>query len=121
MSLDQAEKLARMAELYGKVPEFFDSLCQDRLEEEPVLSYITELETRREIFQEFQRLARAYEHGTPSLDAVALGIVMVAPVTELQSRLEEIRNAGAVPGAAMARGILSLLCGELAISGIRAC
>ena len=114
--------MEHLAELYDKFPQFFDSLGQDPVNEEPILSYITEIETRRDIFQEFQRLARVHNHWAPALNAVALGIVMVAPVDQLQSRLEAIENAGPPPlPSILAHGTLDYLCGHVAIRGIRAC
>lgn len=61
-------------------------------EAEPVLDYITEVDTRRHLFAELQQLYREVD---PSLkvNATVLAFVLVAPIPEIREQISDIRNA----------------------------
>lgn len=112
-------KMERLPDLCDRFPQFVDALLRDPVSEKQVLDYMVDIDIRRDIFHEFQRLARDPTTLAPPLNAIALGIIMVAPVDELRSQLKQIETA--LNPTPSANGILSLLCGQAVISGIRTC
>ncbi|KAK1765250.1 hypothetical protein QBC33DRAFT_571807 [Phialemonium atrogriseum] len=88
-----AAKISRFLDLYGKWPSALDAMFadDDGMNKEPVLDYITDLETRRGIFLELQRLLKLRDDSA-ELRAISLGIVMVAPIDKLQYHLDKMRR-----------------------------
>lgn len=105
-----------MGEMHKKHPDLVLTILEDSLEAEPVLDYITDLEIRRGMFLDVQSYLDMNEY-TSMLKAVALGIIMVAPISRLKEQLDKIQ---ADPDSAESYGILGFL-NEQAISGIKAC
>lgn len=96
-------------------------MLEDAVDSEPVLRYITDLATREELFFEFQNLARQY-YVAGGLNGIALGIIMVAPLKQLRSCLDMVKNdADQTRARATAKSIVNDLCSATAINGIRAC
>ena len=84
------------------------------------MDYITDIDTRRDIFLEFRDMARRNKY---SLNAVALGFMMVAPLDELRRRLEDGRSDEARFGkeGPFVTGFFGIICGQAAIEAMRAC
>ncbi len=84
---------------------------------EPVQDYLTEVDTRRALFDELREICQHYDI---RLDAAIFAVFMVAPVSEIRTFLEDIRNIGqtrfATHTVAMVYGTITL-----ASSAIRAC
>lgn len=57
---------------------------------EPVLDYITDLDERCFLFEEWQQLA--LRNGFFPLNATALAVAMVAPISEIRNFLQRIRQ-----------------------------
>ncbi|KEZ39537.1 hypothetical protein SAPIO_CDS9419 [Scedosporium apiospermum] len=85
------DQVRRLKALPNENPDAFSHILFDELDEEPVLDYITDLETRREIFEELQKLSKTYDE--PGLNAMTLGIVMVAPIMRLQALVREMKSS----------------------------
>ncbi|KAK3938474.1 hypothetical protein QBC46DRAFT_440494 [Diplogelasinospora grovesii] len=58
---------------------------------EPVQDYITEIDTRRDLFDEFRALCQHYR--LPPPNATVLALFIVAPVSEISIYLQSIRNS----------------------------
>lgn len=117
------DQASRLEALLRKHPQALTHILSDELEEEPVLSYIIDLEARREIFLEFEKLAKAYRE--PGLNAMALAIIMVAPITQLRELVRETTaflDSVSPPNAKklFVRGLLISL-HERAAQAIKAC
>jgi len=68
------------------------SLSQDQVEEEQTLDYITDLEMRRDLFEEVQAFQKANHHLSP-LNCAAFAILMVAPIQYLRTRWDSLKTS----------------------------
>lgn len=105
-------------ELITQDPQGFDAILEDRIEQEPVLDYITDLEIRRDIFVEMQALSREFGPSS-TLTGISLGLAMVAPIDGLRRLLDEAKPNETDPRGRY--GALFVLRGAPATNGIRAC
>jgi hypothetical protein len=58
---------------------------------EPVTDYITDLDQRCQLFDQFRRIHQQLGQDPPT--AAMLGFVMVAPIPEIQEQLSALQNA----------------------------
>ena len=116
------DQVRRLKALPNENPDAFSHILFDELDEEPVLDYITDLETRREIFEELQKLSKTY--GEPGLNAMTLGIVMVAPIMRLQALVREMKSSldksSGLNQLLWVQGFTNFM-RETAVQGIKAC
>ncbi|KAL7786382.1 hypothetical protein V8C37DRAFT_392155 [Trichoderma ceciliae] len=68
------------------------SFLHDDAPTEPVLDYVTNIDIRRDIFQQFQSFFENEGHGE-EMNAAMFAIIMVAPINELQESLRNPANA----------------------------
>lgn len=112
------EQVARLIYIHETLPGLLPTFLEDTPATEPVLDYITDLKVRCDILEKLQDLVRRYDI-RPGLNATALGIVMVAPITVLSRHVDAMAELRFNLRSTVV-GFFKLLC-ETAVDGMRAC
>jgi hypothetical protein len=91
LDMHQAGDVKPLVELRKRKPTILKNYLADSTpEEEPVLSYIQDLERRSHIFEEFCRIS-VQVGNAQKLNVASFSIVMVAPITILEERLRDLQ------------------------------
>ena len=75
---------------------------------EPVMDYITELDTRRALFGELRAFCHRHQTRPKTLNAAILAVFMVAPVTEIRAFFDSLRSLSEFQQRGLVNGTMNV-------------
>ncbi|KAK0758953.1 hypothetical protein N5P37_008440 [Trichoderma harzianum] len=114
--LHAAKQLQGIIKIAKKVPHNIADLIADNLDDEPVEDYVDALETRRQMFNRINNVAVT---SASKISAALFAVIMVAPVSVLESRLAQLEESSELKNQAEVDRMLAQW-QSISLDGIRA-